>query len=166
MFRDAQGRVLFTPCHTVGHVLYLIEDPEAEVPPPGALFTGDTLFIGGECCWRTCRHRSWWQRASERHVFRGGLSLRSGCGKFFSGTPQQMYNALIKNVGSLPDSTRVYCGHEYSLNNLRYALHVEPDNADVARKLEWARKMDETDTPTVPSTRTSLVGGVVREGPW
>ena len=49
-----------------------------------------------------------------------------------------MYDALIKRVGSLPDSTLVYCGHEYTTSNLRWAQHVEPGNEDVAAKAAWA----------------------------
>jgi hypothetical protein len=52
----------------------------------------------------------------------------------------QMYDALIKKVGSLPDATLVYCGHEYTTSNLRWAHHVEPDNEHVVAKAAWAHR--------------------------
>jgi len=56
-----------------------------------------------------------------------------------------MYDALIKTLGSLPDSTRVYCGHEYTISNLKFARHVEPNNEHIRKKLEWA----EVSSPSV-----------------
>ena len=88
-------RLLLMMCsHTTGHVLYYIESSGEDAP---ALFSGDTLFIGGG-------------------------------GRFFEGTAEQMYHALCEVVASLPDNTRLYCGHEYTVSNLSFALKVEPDN--------------------------------------
>jgi len=63
-----------------------------------------------------------------------------------------MYEALIKTLGSLSDDTAVYVGHEYTVANLRYAQHAEPDNAEIKKKMEWAKAKRDRDEPTVPST--------------
>jgi hydroxyacylglutathione hydrolase len=97
----------------------------------------------------------------EGAVFCGDTLFAAGCGRLFEGTPEMMYQAMRK-LGGLPDETRVYCGHEYTESNLRFAAHVEPDNAEVTRALERARARrahaapdwhDATpDEMTVPST--------------
>ena len=84
-------------------------------------------------------------------VFSGDTLFAAGCGRLFEGTPGQMHEALTRLM-QLPDGTRVYCGHEYTVANIRFALAVEPDNA-VLRELEAkAKKLREQDLPTVPST--------------
>lgn len=82
-------------------------------------------------------------------VFTGDTLFIAGCGRFFEGTPVQMYNALVKSLGSLPHNTKVYCGHEYTVNNLKYARHAEPDNVHVVEKLKWAEEQRSKGLPTV-----------------
>src|SRR5262245_9367921 len=94
-------------------------------------------------------------------VFCGDTMFAAGCGRLFEGTPEMMWAAFQK-LGGLPDATRVYCGHEYTESNLRFALHAEPANEDAQRKLERVRQIraraaanwhDATpDEMTVPST--------------
>jgi hydroxyacylglutathione hydrolase len=74
-------------------------------------------------------------------LFSGDMLFAAGCGRLFEGTPEMMYDALCKKLNQLPDDMRVYCGHEYTESNLRFAAHVEPDNEDVKRKLEWAQRV-------------------------
>ena len=95
-------------------------------------------------------------------VFCGDTLFAAGCGRLFEGTPAMMYTALVEKLGRLPGETRVYCGHEYTLNNLRFAAHVEPDNEPVRRALARAQQVrsraaadwhDATpDEMTVPTT--------------
>ena len=95
-------------------------------------------------------------------VFSGDTLFAAGCGRLFEGTPQLMYEALVGKLGKLAGETRVYCGHEYTESNLRFAAHVEPDNEAVKAALERARAIrakaapdwhDATpDEMTVPST--------------
>ncbi|XP_032677463.1 hydroxyacylglutathione hydrolase, mitochondrial-like isoform X3 [Odontomachus brunneus] len=85
-------------------------------------------------------------------VFTGDTLFAGGCGRFFEGTADQMYKALIEVLGSLPEETEVYCGHEYTTNNLKFGLHVEPDNAAIQQKLDWANTQRNNNIPTVPST--------------
>ncbi len=63
-----------------------------------------------------------------------------------------MHKNLLGAIGSLPPETRIFCGHEYTVPNLKFALSVEPDNENVANKLEWAKKITLEGGRTVPST--------------
>ncbi|XP_061455178.1 hydroxyacylglutathione hydrolase, mitochondrial isoform X1 [Rhineura floridana] len=85
-------------------------------------------------------------------VFTGDTLFVAGCGKFFEGTPEEMYKALIEILGRLPPETKVYCGHEYTINNLKFARHVEPKNSAIQRKLFWAKAKYDGGEPTIPST--------------
>ncbi|XP_023472379.2 hydroxyacylglutathione hydrolase, mitochondrial isoform X1 [Equus przewalskii] len=85
-------------------------------------------------------------------VFTGDTLFVAGCGKFYEGTADEMYKALLEVLGRLPPDTRVYCGHEYTINNLKFARHVEPNNAAIQEKLAWAKEKYSIGEPTVPST--------------
>ena len=69
-------------------------------------------------------------------VFSGDTLFAAGCGRLFEGTPEMMFSALKEKLGTLPDDVRVFCGHEYTEGNLRFAAHVEPQNAAVQEKLK------------------------------
>jgi len=94
------------------------------------------------------------EETKEKIVFTGDTLFLGGCGRFFEGTAEEMYTALITKLGSLPDETKVYCGHEYSLQNLSFGRHVEPDNTDIANKIDWCRSKRDLSPPepTIPST--------------
>jgi len=84
-------------------------------------------------------------------LFCGDTLFAAGCGRLFEGTPAQMHDSLSKLM-RLPDQTRVYCAHEYTLANIRFAKAAEPANRAV---IEWesrAQAMRQQDQPTVPST--------------
>ncbi|XP_017985205.1 PREDICTED: hydroxyacylglutathione hydrolase cytoplasmic isoform X1 [Theobroma cacao] len=85
-------------------------------------------------------------------VFTGDTLFIAGCGKFFEGTAEQMYQSLCVTLGSLPKPTRVFCGHEYTVKNLQFALTVEPKNARIQQKLAWATSQRQAGLPTIPST--------------
>uniref|UniRef100_A0A183BUZ3 hydroxyacylglutathione hydrolase n=1 Tax=Globodera pallida TaxID=36090 RepID=A0A183BUZ3_GLOPA len=78
------------------------------------------------------------QRTNERAVFTGDTLFVGGCGRFFEGTAEQMHCALNERLAALPDETMVFCGHEYTVANLQFALTVEPSNDTIRRKLDWA----------------------------
>ncbi len=88
----------------------------------------------------------------EGAVFTGDTLFVAGCGRLFEGTPAMMYQSLSEKLGRLPPATRVYCGHEYTVSNLRFAVQVEPENHAAANKLERATAARERGEPTVPST--------------
>ncbi|MHB8622994.1 MAG: hydroxyacylglutathione hydrolase [Sulfuricaulis sp.] len=84
-------------------------------------------------------------------VFCGDTLFSAGCGRLFEGTPAQMHSSLAK-FAALPDATRLYCGHEYTEANLRFALALEPDNSDVRTYREQVGRQRQQNLPTVPST--------------
>jgi hydroxyacylglutathione hydrolase len=92
------------------------------------------------------------ESGEEPSVFTGDTLFIAGCGRFFEGNPEQMHEALVKILGNLPDHTKVYCGHEYTVNNLKFALQVEPSNAAIKEKMSWAESKRTENEPTVPST--------------
>ena len=84
-------------------------------------------------------------------LFCGDTLFSAGCGRLFEGTPAQMLGSLDR-IAALPDDTRVYCAHEYTLANLRFAAAVEPGNADVLGTLEAVRELRARDGITLPTT--------------
>jgi len=84
-------------------------------------------------------------------LFCGDTLFSAGCGRLFEGTPAQMLESLDR-IAALPDDTRVYCAHEYTLGNLRFAAAVEPGNADVLETLEAVRALRARDGITLPTT--------------
>jgi hydroxyacylglutathione hydrolase len=88
---------------------------------------------------------------AERAVFTGDTLFCAGCGRIFEGTPAQMH-ASLERLAALPGDTRVYCGHEYTAQNLRFAAHVEPSNDAVARAQERVSALRARGEPSVGST--------------
>lgn len=84
-------------------------------------------------------------------IFTGDTLFAMGCGRLFEGTAAQMH-ANMRRFAALPEDTRVYCGHEYTLSNARFAATVEPDNAAIAARLADVEAMREQGEPTVPTT--------------
>jgi hydroxyacylglutathione hydrolase len=84
-------------------------------------------------------------------VFTGDTLFIAGCGRVFEGRAQTMVDSLAK-LSALPDSTQVYCGHEYTEKNLKFALTLEPNNQDLNNKYEWARTTRAQGNCTIPST--------------
>jgi hydroxyacylglutathione hydrolase len=69
-------------------------------------------------------------------LFTGDMLFAGGCGRLFEGDAQMMYDALCVKLFALPDDYRVYCGHEYTEGNLKFALTVEPDNAEIKERYD------------------------------
>lgn len=84
-------------------------------------------------------------------LFCGDTLFAAGCGRLFEGTPRQMYDSLTR-LARLPDTTRVYCGHEYTLSNLKFARTVEPDNRRLPELETRMQALRALDQPTLPST--------------
>lgn len=83
-------------------------------------------------------------------LFCGDTLFAGGCGRLFEGTPGQMVDSLSK-LRALPDDTRLWCAHEYTLNNLRFAVTVEPENGDLQKRYQDVKILRETNEATVPS---------------
>jgi hydroxyacylglutathione hydrolase len=87
---------------------------------------------------------------AEGAVFTGDTLFAMGCGRLFEGTPGMMWHSLSKLM-ALPDATHIYCGHEYTLNNGRFALTLEPGNHDLAARMRDVEALRAAGKPTIPS---------------
>jgi len=112
-FGAHEVKVIFTPGHTVDHIIYY-------VPDANAAFVGDTIFV-------------------------------LGCGRLFEGSPEDMFGSMAAIAG-LPDDTRLYCAHEYTLSNAKFAVTVEPDNQALLDYVEKAKTLRKQGISTVPTT--------------
>lgn len=88
---------------------------------------------------------------TEKVVFVGDTLFAMGCGRLFEGTAAQMFGNM-QTLGALPPETVVYCAHEYTQSNGRYALVAEPDNADIAARMAEVDAARAKGEPTVPTT--------------
>jgi hydroxyacylglutathione hydrolase len=118
------------------------EGDEVSIPGLGVSFS--VLDIPGH----TRAHIAYYGAGA---LFCGDTLFACGCGRLFEGTAAQMYASLQK-LFALPDDTRVYCGHEYTLANIGFAKAVEPDNAALRLRESRDRKLREAGRPTLPST--------------
>ena len=87
----------------------------------------------------------------ERTAFVGDTLFAMGCGRLFEGTAEQMYGSL-KRFSDLPEDTLLYCAHEYTLSNGRFAAHAEPENAAIANRVKQVARLREEGQMTVPTT--------------
>ena len=83
-------------------------------------------------------------------LFAGDTLFSIGCGRVIEGTPEMMWQALLK-LRALPDDTALYCGHEYTDANVRFALTIEPDNPALKARADEVRRQVAAGTPTIPS---------------
>lgn len=118
----------------------------------------DFVNIGNlivKCIFTPCHtkgHMSYFVNDSDNpSLFSGDTLFVAGCGKFFEGTATDMHEC-IKSITALPITTKIYCGHEYTVKNLEFALSIDSQNADIAKKLDWARQQRKNNHPTVPTT--------------
>ena len=111
-FGALQVKVIDTPGHTAGHIVYWM--PDAKVA-----FAGDTLFA-------------------------------MGCGRVNEGTMQQMWHS-VDAVGKLPPSTILYCGHEYTVSNAKFAITMEPENEALATRLKEVEALRAAGKATLPT---------------
>jgi len=87
----------------------------------------------------------------ENLLFTGDTLFSLGCGRIFEGTYEQMYNSLNK-LKSLPKETKIYCGHEYTLNNSKFCLEHDSENSSLIKKIEFIKQQRNNNLPTIPST--------------
>ena len=129
---------IHVPCHTTGHVMYLVKANDSPNEKIGtvlkheknawveyssinrALFTGDTIFVGG-------------------------------CGRFFEGTGADMLRIMDK-VLTFPDDLHVFCGHEYTFGDAKFGIQVEPGNVNIKELLEKSANAEEKGEYVLPST--------------
>ena len=87
----------------------------------------------------------------EKKIFTGDTLFSLGCGKIFEGTCNQMYESLSK-FKTLPLETKIYCGHEYTLQNSKFCIKHDPLNKNLINKILEIKKKKDSDVPTIPST--------------
>ena len=87
----------------------------------------------------------------EKLIFTGDTLFSLGCGKIFEGTYQEMFESLNK-IKSLPEDTKIYCGHEYTLQNSKFCIKHDPANLNLQKKIIDIKKKLENNTPSIPST--------------
>ena len=117
---------------------------DGEIVPLGEA-RAEVMFVPGH----TRGHIAYWF-AESRALFCGDTLFALGCGRLFEGSPQQMWPSLSK-LRALPDDVRVYCAHEYTLANARFALTVEADNVALQTRATRVKASRDRGEPTVPS---------------
>ena len=86
----------------------------------------------------------------DKLIFTGDTLFSLGCGKIFEGTHQEMFNSLGK-IKSLPEDTKIYCGHEYTLQNSNFCIHHDPKNLNLLNKIKKIKEKIKKNLPTIPS---------------
>jgi hydroxyacylglutathione hydrolase len=117
---------------------------------------GDRLLVcGGEAVvWNIPAHTAGhiaYYFEEQGMIFVGDTMFAMGCGRLFEGTAEQMY-ANLQRIAALPGDVRIYCGHEYTLANARFAAHAEPDNAAIAARLAEVGRQREAGEITLPTS--------------
>eukprot|EP01113_Clastostelium_recurvatum_P025152 TRINITY_DN3022_c0_g2_i1.p1 TRINITY_DN3022_c0_g2~~TRINITY_DN3022_c0_g2_i1.p1 ORF type:complete len:354 (-),score=79.43 TRINITY_DN3022_c0_g2_i1:58-1119(-) len=128
-------RALATPGHTTGHMIYHITSSSPSSPSSSSSSSSPSDVHDVSSV-----------------LFTGDTLFLGGCGRFFEGSATDMHRALSHVIGGLEDNTLVYCGHEYSKNNLEFARTVDPTNKTLLDKYDWVCKQRDRGLPTVPST--------------
>ena len=119
-----------------------------QVAVPGLDLAFDVLDVPGH----TSGHIAYVRGTPGTHwLFCGDTLFAGGCGRLFEGTPAQMADSLGK-LAALPGDTLVFCAHEYTLANLRFALAAEPDNVQLQERIAVETDKRARDVPTVPTT--------------
>lgn len=140
-----------TGCTIVGHARDAARIPgiDVGVADGGVVALGTARARIIDVSGHTVGHIAYWF-PEESALFCGDTLFSLGCGRLFEGTPSQMWASLTR-LRQLPPETRVYCGHEYTESNARFALQIDPDNPSLRRRAEEVRQLRANGLPTVPS---------------
>ncbi|MEW6984453.1 hydroxyacylglutathione hydrolase [Colwelliaceae bacterium 6471] len=121
------------------------------------LVDNDVISIDNEYCFKvielpghTLGHIAYFSNEAGV-LFCGDTLFSGGCGRIFEGTAQQMHHSLCK-LSDLPEKTRVYCAHEYTLANLNFALTVDPNNPELIQYYNQVTQLREHDKSTIPTS--------------
>lgn len=133
------------------------EKDKDRIPNVDQYVNDDEIIIFGdeaaqviETAGHTKNHINFWFKNSNI-LFSGDTLFAMGCGRLFEGTHEEMFNAL-QQLKSMPDETIIYCGHEYTLDNAKFCLSIEPDNQNIINRMKEVEDLRKNDTPTVPTT--------------
>ncbi|PWE16342.1 hydroxyacylglutathione hydrolase [Marinicauda salina] len=144
--RDATGAKVTAPAaeaDKIGHVDLAVR--HGDVVRLGNL-EAQVIDVGGH----TLGHIAYWFE-TERTAFVGDALFALGCGRLFEGAPAQMQESLSR-LRALPPETTIYCAHEYTQANARFALTVDPDNPELKAYAERVDRLRAEDRPTVPTS--------------
>ncbi len=125
--------VISVPGHTLEHICYLFDKNESGKSLYNTLDTNQITFP-----------------LTTPALFCGDTLFAGGCGYLFEGSYEQMLSSL-KKLKALPEETLVFCAHEYTESNLKFAIEVEPDNTDLQYRIEQVANLRQMGNPTVPS---------------
>ena len=127
------------------------------IPGLEILLNDDSDFIFGNIKFKiifvpghTSGHIAFYSE-QEKIVFTGDTLFSLGCGRLFEGTAKQMFSSLLK-IKNLPGETQIFCGHEYTNNNLRFCLEFEKENEALKSKRDWIKERLSNGLPTIPVT--------------
>ena len=141
-----------TDCTIIG-----AENDMQRIPGIGrTVVEGDVVMIGEhratvlEVPGHTSAHIAYWFE-EDAVLFCGDTLFSLGCGRLFEGTPEQMWNSL-KKLRQLPECTEIYCAHEYTESNARFALQLEPNNGGLQEIAQIIQRQRARKLPTIPST--------------
>jgi hydroxyacylglutathione hydrolase len=149
--------------HTGGVNRLLLTNPESKVYSKTALFEEAVLVDEGDQItffdnrlvfdvWQVPGHTlDHIVYVNDEMLFCGDTLFSGGCGRVFEGTHEQMFTALFR-LSTLNPETKVYCAHEYTQNNLIFALHVDPTNNELLAYMQKVAKLRQQGVPTIPST--------------
>ncbi|GLT01544.1 hydroxyacylglutathione hydrolase [Sphingobium jiangsuense] len=141
-----------TGCTVTGPAAERAKIPTLDV----AVGEGDSARIGAHAAqvWEVPAHTAGhiaYHLPDAGIIFVGDTLFAMGCGRLFEGTAEQMF-ANMRRLAMLDGETRAYCAHEYTLSNGRFAQAMEPDNEDIARRMDEVQALREQGVPTVPTT--------------
>ena len=129
--------------HRIPEIDILLEDDQIW---KGQNFIAKIIHIPGHTLGHICFYFF-----NEKLIFTGDTLFSLGCGKIFEGTYKQMYDSLNK-IKSLPKETKVYCGHEYTLNNSKFCIKYDSKNLNLKKKVDNISNKIKNGLPTIPST--------------
>ena len=109
-------------------------------------FIAKIIHVPGHTTGHICFHFF-----KDKFVFTGDTLFSLGCGRIFEGTYEEMFLSLNK-IKSLPVDTKIYCGHEYTLNNANFCIKHDPKNQNLKNRIELIRKQRKNGQPTIPIT--------------
>jgi len=143
--KEATGCLIVGPAHDPDR----IPGMDVEVKDGDVYMFGQAkarvFFVPGH----TRGHIAFWFEA-DNALFCGDTMFSIGCGRLFEGTPEQMWTSL-KRLRALPDATRIYCAHEYTASNVRFAVSLDPENPALRKREAEVKTLLEAGNSTVPS---------------
>ena len=130
---------------------------DTQIPKPDLSIKDEETFVIHEQKYEvihtpghTLQHVNYFMK--DHHIlFSGDTLFNIGCGRMFEGEPDIFWQSLLK-LKSLPADTKIYCGHEYTLSNVKFALSIDPQNQDLIKLSEWVKQQDKDHRPTIPTT--------------